>query len=59
MFCSILYPLPGVLIWMSYQIALTHLVTASEKFHSDMLMKIMRSPMSFFDTVPTGRILNR
>ena len=32
---------------------------ASKKMHKDMLKKIMQSPMSFFDTTPLGRIVNR
>nr|XP_057944786.1 ATP-binding cassette sub-family C member 12 isoform X2 [Doryrhamphus excisus]XP_057944787.1 ATP-binding cassette sub-family C member 12 isoform X2 [Doryrhamphus excisus] len=38
----------------------THVtLKASCKFHDTMLKKIIASPMSFFDTTPTGRILNR
>ncbi|KAJ2807528.1 hypothetical protein H4R20_001248 [Coemansia guatemalensis] len=32
---------------------------ASTKVHQNMLTGVLRSPMSFFDTTPTGRILNR
>ncbi|KAJ2614979.1 hypothetical protein H4S08_001460 [Coemansia sp. RSA 1365] len=34
-------------------------IRASTSIHRDMLNGVMRSPMSFFDTTPTGRILNR
>ncbi|KAJ2794766.1 hypothetical protein H4R20_006118, partial [Coemansia guatemalensis] len=34
-------------------------VRASTEVHQNMLNGVMRSPMSFFDTTPTGRILNR
>lgn len=32
---------------------------ASRSIHSDMLCKVLSAPMSFFDSSPTGRILNR
>ncbi|KAG8186392.1 hypothetical protein JTE90_004185 [Oedothorax gibbosus] len=32
---------------------------ASIRFHRTMLWSVLRSPMSFFDTTPLGRVLNR
>lgn len=34
-------------------------VRSSTYFHDKMAMSVLRSPMSFFDTTPIGRILNR
>ncbi|XP_033748018.1 LOW QUALITY PROTEIN: multidrug resistance-associated protein 1-like [Pecten maximus] len=35
------------------------MVIAAGKLHKKMLLTIMRCPMSFFDTTPIGRIINR
>jgi ATP-binding cassette subfamily C (CFTR/MRP) protein 1 len=53
----------GVLQSLSIMVATTVLsiftLNAAVKLHHSMLMRILKSPMSFFDTTPLGRILNR
>ncbi|KAF9586129.1 hypothetical protein BGW38_009399 [Lunasporangiospora selenospora] len=45
-----------VVNWLGLAVAR---IRASEALHRDLLTKILRLPMSFFDTTPLGRILNR
>ncbi|KAF9974142.1 hypothetical protein BGZ73_002503 [Actinomortierella ambigua] len=54
---TLLYVLSYMAImWMALAIAR---IRASAKIHNDLLSRVLRLPMSFFDTTPLGRILNR
>ncbi len=48
----------AALLFASVIIMMTTL-TASKKMHGNMLGNILRTPMSFFDTTPLGRVVNR
>lgn len=44
---------------MSALLLIYGLINASRKMHSNLLKKVVRMPMSFFDTQPSGRLINR
>ena len=50
--------LGAVVVGGSFTVAMGN-ISASMKLHDGLAENILRSPMSFFDTVPGGRILNR
>ena len=49
----------GISIMIGTVFFAKYTLNAATKLHKTMLQRILRSPMSFFDTTPLGRILNR
>jgi ABC-type multidrug transport system fused ATPase/permease subunit len=58
-----IYSIFGVasIVFLAFRAALLafHRCRACRKLHFDLMESILRSPISFFDVTPTGRILNR
>ncbi|CAG7834455.1 unnamed protein product, partial [Allacma fusca] len=57
------YAALGVSQTVMYVLAITlmclAILNSATVFHSKMLKRVLKAPMSFFDTTPSGRILNR
>lgn len=52
--------LPTAIAVLAYSVlASVSMVTAAGNLHSRMLSNVLRAPMMFFDTTPSGRIVNR
>ncbi|GAU92896.1 hypothetical protein RvY_04916-3 [Ramazzottius varieornatus] len=51
--------LQGVTITVAYFLLAYGQIMASRNLHKGLLHRIMRAPMSFFDTTPLGRVVNR
>lgn len=49
----------GIFIFIRSYILYFFLCRACKNFHERLLSRVMKMPMSFFDTTPSGRIINR
>lgn len=55
-----LFPsLAGLFVFVGTLLLANASINASRILHSRLLNNIMRVPMLFFDTTPTGRVVNR
>lgn len=44
---------------VKYFLNIVGVLTSNNKLHSDMLERLTRAPVSYFDTNPSGRLINR
>lgn len=49
----------GILILITEQLVEVAMINGAKKLHSNLLHNVLMSPMSFFDSTPLGRIINR
>lgn len=49
----------GIFVFLGTLLLANASIKASRVLHSRLLNNIMRVPMLFFDTTPTGRVVNR
>lgn len=49
----------GILILITEQLVEVAMINGAKKLHSNLLNNVLMSPMSFFDSTPLGRIINR
>lgn len=53
-------PLPGVLLLANCLLSKAYsMLRAAELMHLHMLQRLLRAPQGFFESTPTGRVLNR
>jgi ABC-type multidrug transport system fused ATPase/permease subunit len=48
-----------ILLVVKYFIVSYITLKSNEKLHNNMLLSLLRSPTQYFDTTPTGRLINR
>lgn len=56
---ALLCVLLGIVIFITSLMRLLGAIQASRVLHTGVLANVIKSPMSFFDTTPSGRIVNR
>lgn len=56
---ALLLLLSTVSIFARYGVTFYGSLNASKRLHDQLMLKMLRAPMRFFDSTPTGRIMNR
>jgi len=44
---------------IKYLLTIIGVLTSNNKMHEEMVLSILKAPVSYFDTNPSGRIINR
>lgn len=44
---------------IKYLLTIIGVLTSNNKLHEEMVVSILKAPVSYFDTNPSGRIINR
>ncbi|KAF9319799.1 Canalicular multispecific organic anion transporter 2 [Podila horticola] len=58
-YAALVFAYMMLIVWTSYTTMVSAGVRASQRLHNNLLNNVLRLPMSFFDTTPVGRLVNR
>ncbi|KAF9359122.1 hypothetical protein BGX34_008531 [Mortierella sp. NVP85] len=58
-YAALVFSSMGMAVYVTYVAMVLAAIRASTRLHEGLISKMLRLPMSFFDTTPLGRIVNR